>query len=138
MALKIICVTGPGSTGKSSIIREFTARHLKYKRAKGDVLGIFRMPQLNYVVGVSGGGDNVEIVRDGLEFLESYDGLSVIIVASHLRGQTIKEVKRFAKRNNAVLQSPIETKWLASTRERNAAIMTKVSQIRRLMPGRDG
>jgi hypothetical protein len=67
MALKIIiCVTGPGNTGKSCIIREFTARHLKYRKAKGDVLGIFRMPQLRYAVGVTGGGDNPEVIREGL------------------------------------------------------------------------
>jgi guanylate kinase len=51
MAPIFICVTGPGNTGKSTIIREFTAKHLKYRREPGDVLGIFPVPkaQKSYV-----------------------------------------------------------------------------------------
>jgi hypothetical protein len=136
MALKIIiCVTGPGNTGKSCIIREFTARHLKYRKAKGDVLGIFRMPQLRYAVGVTGGGDNPEVIREGLDFLTRYARLNVLIVASHSRGNTIQEVKTFARRANAKLHL-VPTKRLADTRKWAAAISTNVSKIRGFMPGR--
>src|SRR5712664_3801589 len=39
MSLTIICLAGAGDTHKSKTIREFTAKYLKYKRTKGDVLG---------------------------------------------------------------------------------------------------
>lgn len=135
MKLIIICVVGPGSTGKSSTIRKFTAKHLKYEKAKGDVLGIFPMPRLDYAVGVAGGGDTPGIILKGQKFLTGYRGLRVMIVASHLRGETIREVKRFAKKANAALHL-IVTKKVPGTRERNLAIRTNVAEIRRLMPGR--
>ena len=138
MALTIICVAGPNRTGKSSIIRQFTATHLKYKGDEGDVLGVFRMPQLHYAVGVSGSGDNVGIVQDGLDFLGSYSGLRVIIVASHFTGQTIEAVKRFAKNKKANLLPPIRTRWFDSEREWKAAITQHASAIRSRMPGRNG
>jgi hypothetical protein len=134
MALKIICVTGTGNTGKTRIIREFTARHLKYTRAKGDVLGIFPMPQLGYAVGVTGSGDTSEEISRCLEFLNRYDGLRVIIVASHKRGKTIQVVESFARRNRTPLHL-VRTKRVAE-REIDTAISTKVSEIRRLMPRR--
>jgi hypothetical protein len=134
MALKIICVIGPGSTGKSSIIREFTAKHLKYERAEGDVLGIFLMPWRNYAVGVNGSGDNPDIIRQGFDFLNRYDDLTVMIVACHSRGKTFQEVKRFEKKAKAILHL-VETEKL-STRERDAATSAKVSEIFHLMPGR--
>jgi hypothetical protein len=135
VALTIICVTGAGSTGKTSIIRKFTAKHLKYERAKGDVLGIFRMPGLYYAVGVTGSGDDLKFIIRGRKFLSRYIGLRVMIVASRSGGKTIKEVKRFAKRAKATLHL-IKTKSLATTRERNAAISEKVSKIKYLMPRR--
>jgi hypothetical protein len=135
MALTIICVTGAGSTGKTSIIRKFTARHLKYERAKGDVLGIFRMPGLGYAIGITGSGDNLKFIIQGGRFLIRYDGLRVMIVASRSGGKTIQEVERFAKRAKATLHL-VKTKWIANTRERDAAISNKVSKIRRLMPRR--
>jgi hypothetical protein len=135
MALTIICVTGPGSTGKSSIIREFTATHLKYERAKGDILGIFPMPQLNYAVGVTGSGDHLKFIIRGRKFVTRYDDLRVMIVASRSGGATIQEVKRFAEKAKATLHL-IPTKKLAGTTERNVAISKNVSKIRRLMPRR--
>jgi uncharacterized protein (DUF2237 family) len=135
MALTIICVTGPGSTGKTSIIREFTARHLKYERARGDILGIFPMPRLDYAVGVTGSGDHLKFILTGRKFLARYDGLRVMIVASRSGGTTIKEVERFAEKTKATLHL-IATKKLAGTRERKVAISTNVSEIRRLMPRR--
>jgi hypothetical protein len=53
MALTIICVCGTSATGKSSTIREFTKRYLRYRKAKGDVRGVFQMPNRYYAVGVS-------------------------------------------------------------------------------------
>lgn len=135
MALTIICVTGPGNTGKTSIIREFSARHLKCGRTEGDVLGIFPMPRLGYAVGVTGSGDNPGQISYGLEFLIRYNGLRVIIVASHSRGNTVREVERFAKKNRATIRW-VPTKRLGGAREIDAAISTKVSEIRRLMPRR--
>ena len=133
MALTIICVAGPGSTGKSSTIREFTAMHLKYNRAKGDVLGVFRMPYLDYAVGVAGAGDTPRLIIKGRRFLTRYRGLKVMIVASHSRGDTIREVMRFAKKAKANLYL-IKTKKVAGTRERKVAISTSVSKIKSLMP----
>jgi hypothetical protein len=138
MALTIICIAGLNGTGKSTIIRQFTATHLKYVKAKGDVLGVFRMPQLHYAVGVSGSGDNSEIVQAGLDFLESYRELRVIILASHLNGQTIEAVKRFAKKKKATLIPPIETRRFDSERDWKIANTEHVSEIRNLMPGRNG
>jgi GTPase SAR1 family protein len=135
MALTIICVTGPGSTGKTSIIREFTARHLKYERAKGDILGIFPMPRLGYAVGVTGSGDHLNFILRGRKFLTRYDGLRVMIVASRSGGTTIQEVERFAEKAKAILHL-IATKKLAGARERVVAISSNVSKIRRLMPRR--
>jgi hypothetical protein len=131
MALTIICVTGAGNTGKSGIIRGFTARYLKYERKKGDVLGIFRMPALDYAVGVSGSGDDLKFIIHGREFLTRYEGLRVMIVASRSGGKTIQEVKRFAQQARATLRL-VETRWLS--RGRDAAIRNKVLEIRRLMP----
>lgn len=132
MALTIICVTGPGSTGKSTIIRRFTARHLKYERAKGDILGIFPMPRRDYAVGVTGSGDHLKFIIKGREFLTRYDDLRVMIVASRSGGTTLREVKNFAKKAKATLRL-IVTEKLAGT-QRDAAISTNVSRIKRLMP----
>jgi len=133
MALTIICVTGPGSTGKSTIIRNFTAKHLKYARVKGDVLGIFQMPRLGYVVGVSGSGDNLNFIIAGRKFLTRYDGLRVMIVASRSDGDTLREVQRFAGKTRSILHL-IATEKFVGTMQRNAAISAHVAQIRRLMP----
>jgi hypothetical protein len=133
MALTIICVTGPGSTGKSSIICKFTARHLKYVKAKGDILGIFPMPQRGYAVGVTGSGDHLKFILKGREFLTRYEGLRVMIVASRSGGKTIRDVERFAKKAKATLHL-IVTEKLAGTGERDAAISTNVSKIKRFMP----
>jgi hypothetical protein len=140
MALTIIRVAGPNNTGKSKTIRAFTKRHLKYKKKKkGDVLGIFWMPRRNYAVGVNGSGDNLDVVQDGLDFFECFDGLRVIIVACHLSGQTIEAVDRFARRHRAVdLPDVIKTKWLATEIEQDVAILENVSKIMNLMPGRNG
>jgi hypothetical protein len=133
MALTIICVTGPGQTGKTSIIREFTAKHLKYERAKGDVLGVFRMPRLDYAVGVAGSGDTPKLIIEGQKFLTRYKGLRVMIVACRSAGSTRQEVQSFAKKAKATLHA-VETKRLIGAHERNAAISAKVSEIKRFMP----
>jgi len=137
MALTIICVAGPGSSGKSSIIREFTATHLKYKRTpRGDVLGVFPMPGRDYAVGVTGSGDDLKFIVRGRKFLTRFYGLRVMIVACRSGGKTLKEVKRFAKKAKAVFHPPIRTVKLAGRRERNSAIRMNVSEIKRLMPRR--
>ncbi|MET4384288.1 hypothetical protein ABIB73_000023 [Bradyrhizobium sp. F1.4.3] len=132
MALTIICVTGPGRTGKSSIIKEFTERHLKYKRDGGDVLGIFPMPRRKYAIGVSGSGDALKFILRGEEFVTRYDGLRAMIVASRSEGETIQEVRRFAKAKKASLYE-IETTKLAESRQ-HAAILKNVARIKRLLP----
>jgi hypothetical protein len=133
MALTIICVTGPGATGKTSIIRKFTATHLKYERAKGDILGIFPMPRRDYAVGVTGSGDNLGFILKGRRFLTRYDELRVMIVASRSGGSTIQEVERFAKKARATLHL-IVTEKLVGNLERAAAISSNVAKIKRLMP----
>lgn len=134
MTLKIICVTGPSDSGKSNVIREFTAEHLKYQRDKGDVLGVFPMPWRNYAVGVNGYGDNPRVIRDGLEFLKCYDGLSVMILACRSKGKTRQMVESFAKRAKVTpcwiyTERLVENEWAE-------AISAKVSEIFDLMPGR--
>jgi hypothetical protein len=134
MALTIICVTGPPSSGKSSTIRQLTAKHLKYEKAKGDVLGVFPMPRRNYAVGVNGYGDNLKVVRWGLKFLHRYRRLRVMIVACHSAGSvTFREVARFAKQVK-VRPLPIRTVKLTGRREQKAAIRANVAKIKRLMP----
>jgi hypothetical protein len=135
MAPIVICVTGPGSTGKSTIIHEFTAEYLKYRRAKGDVLGIFPMPYRGYAVGVAGAGDNPGVIFEGQRFLTCYEGLRVIIVACRTEGETLEAVKRFAGKLRARYRW-VETKKIAGQRDRNAAIREKVKEIARLMPPR--
>src|SRR4051794_21186580 len=95
------------------------ARHLKYERAKGDILGIFPMPRLRYAVGVTGSGDNLNFILKGRKFLTRYDDLRVMIVASRSDGSTIQDVERFAKKEKATFHR-IPTKKLAGTRERDA------------------
>jgi hypothetical protein len=136
MALTIICVTGGSSTGKSTSIRQFTAEHLGYEKASGDVLGIFCMPYRDYAVGVNGYGDNLAVVRDGLQFLDRYKDLRVIIAACRSRGETFEEIQRFARAKKAIVLPPIETEKLDSAREWNAAIRENVARILRLMPRR--
>jgi hypothetical protein len=136
MSLTIICVTGPGSTNKSRIIREFTAAYLRYGKAEGDVLGVFPMPFRNYAVGVSGYGDNPKVIQEGLNFLTCYDGLEVMILASRSHGQTIRLVEQFAKKAGAILHL-VKTIKLAK-REWNAAIGMKVAEIESYMPRRSG
>ena len=135
MALKIICVSGPGYSGKSGIIREFTVRHLRYEKAKGDVLGIFQMPLRYYAVGVNGIGDNPGQVREGIDFLARYRGLRVMIVATRSWGKTKQVVEKFAKNAHATLHF-VETEKLTAPREIeiDAATDAKVSEIMRLMP----
>lgn len=133
MALKIICVTGPGSTGKSTIIREFTNRYLKYFRARGDVLGIFQMPRLRYAVGVSGSGDALSFILRGQTFLSRYEDLKVMIMASRSEGQTLEQIKKIAKRAGADLEF-VQTKKLSRPQDISAAVRSNVRTIRRLMP----
>lgn len=137
MALTIICVTGPANTGKTSTIRELTAKPLGYRKAKGEVRGVFQMPRRGYAVGVNSGGDNLPGVLRGLEFLDGYDNLRVMIVAGHTReSDTFLAVERFAKSKRAAFHA-IETETLDSAREWNAAIRANVKKIKRLMPGRE-
>jgi len=89
-------VTGTGSAGKSSIIREFTSKHLKYEKAAGDILGIFPVPRRGYAVGVSGSADNFKLSCEAREFMTRYDGLRAMIVASRSEGDTVQEVRRFS------------------------------------------
>jgi hypothetical protein len=135
MQLKIICVTGAGSTGKSSIIREFTNKHLGYHRARGDVLGIFQMPRLRYAVGVSGSGDALYFILKGQKFLSRYDGLKVMIVASRSGGETLEELKRIAARKRADLHF-ICTHGLSKKEDITEAIRSNVRKIKRLMPSK--
>jgi len=133
MALKIICVAGPRSSGKSSIIGRFTAKRLRHARVKGDVLGIFHMPRRNYAVGVTGRGDNPKLIIKDTQFLDRYRGLRVMIVASRSWGETKRVVEKFARNANATL-SFVETVKLTASREWNAAIDAKVAEIFDLMP----
>lgn len=135
MALTMICLTGPGSTGKSSIIRKFTEVHLEYeKKSRGDVLGIF--PLKGYAVGVHGSGDTPRHIRKGLRFLTRYKSLRVIIVSCRKRGQTFEEVKRFKKKANATLHRvrTLKIDGALARQKRGAAIDEKVSEIMSYMP----
>src|SRR5262249_53576492 len=129
------CVTGSANTGKSSTIRAFTKKYLKYSKANGsgDILGIFSMPYIGFPVGVSGSGDDVPGVQWGLNFLSRCRGIKVMIVASHKRtSATFKEVETFARRKKATLHR-VPTKKLVGNRARSAAIRVNVAEIRRLM-----
>ena len=132
MPITIICVTGPGGTGKTSIIREFTRKHLGYERAKGDVLGIFEMPRLDYAIGVSGSGDALKFILRGESFLSRYDGLKVVILASRSSGETIDRVRQIATKTKAKLHF-IETVKLPAQNQVDA-INKNVGKIRRLLP----
>ncbi|WP_141137106.1 hypothetical protein AB7828_11170 [Tardiphaga sp. 215_C5_N2_1] len=133
MALSIVCVTGPGSTGKSTIIRSFTAKYLKYERAKGDVLGIFPMPRYGYAVGVSGSGDNIDFIIAGRKFLTRYSGLRVMVFASRSHGETLREVERFARKTKVSVHL-IETYKIVGAAQRSAAIDANVLALKNYMP----
>jgi hypothetical protein len=133
MPLTVICVTGPASTGKSTIIREFTRRHLKYEREKGDVLGIFRMPRRGYAIGVSGSGDALSFIIKGQKFLTRYDGLRVMVIAARSEGKTLEEVQRFANKAKAHFVK-VPTKKLASAANQAAAIRKNVRAIKQKLP----
>ncbi|MCP3441663.1 hypothetical protein [Bradyrhizobium sp. CCGUVB14] len=135
MAL-IICVTGPANTGKSSTIRQFTTEHLGYEKLAGDVLGVFPMPRRNYAIGVNSYGDNATVVREGLEFIELYRKLGVMIVASRSQKATFEEVERFAKEKRARVRR-IFTENRDGNRSINAAILANIREIMSLLPGRD-
>jgi hypothetical protein len=136
MPLKIVCVTGPAETGKSETIRQFTTRHLGYKKAEGDARGVFPMPRRNYEVGVNGYGDNLEVVRDGLEFLDRYRGLRIMLVASRTSGVTYQEVERFAQRKGTRV-CRVYTEKIEGDPAQKAAIEANVAEIMLLMPGRN-
>ncbi|WP_315774874.1 MULTISPECIES: hypothetical protein [unclassified Bradyrhizobium] len=135
MALTIICLCGPANTGKSSSIREFTARCLEYRRegAARDVLGIFRLPIRKYAVGVSSRGDTPGQIKQGRDFLLKYSGLRVMIVACHPSGATRREIDRLAAREK-VTPVFIETNKLKSRRDQDRAIEANVAAMWGLMP----
>ncbi|MGJ5036583.1 hypothetical protein ACQR13_20955 [Bradyrhizobium sp. HKCCYLRH3059] len=135
MALTIICLCGPANTGKSTSIREFTARHLEYRREPEarDVLGIFRLPIRKYAVGVSSRGDTPEQIKQGGDFLLKYAGLRVMIVACHPSGATRRAIDRLATRQG-VSPTFIETKKLGIERDRDRAIEANIAEMWDLMP----
>lgn len=132
MPLTIICVTGPGSTGKSGAVRKFTEKHLGYLKERGDVLGVFQMPRRGYAVGVTGSGDNLHFILKGQKFLTRYDGLRVMIVACRSDGITKQTVENFAKKSRASLHL-IETVKLPIPL-RTSAQKQLVRRINKLMP----
>lgn len=134
MPLLIICLVGAHDTGKSQSIREFTGRWLNYQRDAADIRAIFPMPRRNYTVGVSGAGDSVPIVREGLRFLDRYAGLRVMILACRTTGGTLEEVERYARRNRATLRM-IRTERLPVNR-REPAVRENAQSIMDLMPRR--
>jgi uncharacterized protein (DUF2237 family) len=125
--MMIICVSGPGSSGKSTIIRTFTSKWLGYRKANGDVLGIFRMPRRRYAVGVAGSGDNIDFIMANSRFLTGYQGLRVMICASRSHGKTLEAIKTLAKEHSAKLRV-ISTSRLSPSK-RVAAIHNAVTQI---------
>lgn len=137
MALQIIHVVGPPNTGKTGIIHAFTKRYLKYARKGGDVLGIFLMPYMDYAIGVSGAGDEPLQVKECLEFLGRYEGLTVVIVASRPGPKYIREVERFRKKRGATVGT-VETVPLTNPTKREINVETdkKVKKIKNLMLGR--
>jgi hypothetical protein len=56
-----------------------------------------------------------------------------MIVACRSEGQTLEEVRRFAKSQKADLYE-IETRKIVSSRDRSAAIAVNVAKIKRLLP----
>jgi hypothetical protein len=137
MALQIIHVIGPPNTGKTGIIHAFTNRYLKYARKGGDVLGVFLMLYLDYAIGVSGAGDEPLQVKECLEFLGRYEGLTVVIVASRPGEKYMQELERFRKKKGATVDT-VETVPLTNPTKREIDLETnkKVKKIKSLMPGR--
>ena len=133
MALTIICVCGTSSTGKSSTIRAFTEQYLRYRKEKGDVRGVFQLPNRYYAVGVSSTGDHWQAVQDGLTFLNRFTGIRVMIVACHPQGETRDEVEQFAKKAKT---KPLYvcTVKIAGDGRQKAAIAKNIRKIKRLMP----
>lgn len=134
MPMTIICVKGPGNTGKTKTIRAFTDRYLKYSRTDGEVRGIFPMPKRRYAVGVNSSGDNPRAVSKGQRFLEPYNGLRVMIIAARTRGATPAAVETIAARSRARLHW-VETKRLPPAKQK-AAIEANIREIESYMPRR--
>jgi hypothetical protein len=137
MALTIIRVSGAANSHKSTIIREFTEHHLKYQRVGGDVLGVFQMPYRGYAVGVSGDGDTLEQVKDGLNFLKCYSPLRVIIVACHTETSgTWEYIARYAARKKAELPPPVKTSRNVGEGKQRIAVRDRIAEILSYMPPR--
>ena len=128
-------MTGPANTGKTGAIRRFTGEHLEYEKAGGDVRGVFQMPFRHYAVGVNSYGDNAEVVQEGLDFIDRYRGLRVILLASRSQGETFERVETFARARRTTVHR-IWTARIEGDRAQAAAIRANVEGIMNLMPGR--
>lgn len=100
---KIIVVAGTANTGKTKSIRRFLEDlGVFHKKRKGDlVLVIPPLPSgKKRVLGVATGGDNINVVRNSLKFIDKHEW-GAIVCASKGRGVTLNYVQAFAKANKA-------------------------------------
>jgi hypothetical protein len=106
MSLKIICVYGPGSTGKSTAIRNLVAKKGRLIKPRGDLKVI--LPILNkkkkYALGVGSEGDTPGHVRRNFRFLSGYSPLRAIVCAARSRGKSRGEVIKAAAALKAKLE----------------------------------
>jgi hypothetical protein len=82
-------------------------------------------------------GDEPRQVKECLEFLGRYKGLTAVIVASRPGKKYIREVETFRKKRGATIDS-VKTVSLTNPAEReiDAETKKKVKEIRGLMPRR--
>jgi GTPase SAR1 family protein len=92
---RIIVITGPGSSGKTTSIRQFLeVRKIRYTKKKGDVTIVVRVQKRNttLAVGVASGGDTPAIFANNFNFLLPRT-CDVIVCASKSKGSTINFIR---------------------------------------------
>jgi hypothetical protein len=96
---KIICVSGPSNSGKTNSIRLFLEkRGIFHQKRTGDLTAVIPImkDKKTYVLGISSGGDSLDIVKANLLFLKRHS-CEVFVCASRSRGTTIRYITNFAR-----------------------------------------
>ncbi|MES2984318.1 MAG: hypothetical protein V4735_03925 [Pseudomonadota bacterium] len=101
---KIILVTGPSNSGKTSSIRRFLENRGIFHKQDGDLAIVLPLQKngKTYVVGIASGGDTLAIVQSNFVFFQPHN-CDVIICASKSRGKTLACITNHATQHGAVL-----------------------------------
>jgi hypothetical protein len=100
----IILVCGVSNSGKTRSIRQFLERRKIFHMKRGDITAVLPIQKngKELDLGVASGGDTLNIVKKNLAFIDRHDW-DIIVCASKSRGQTVRFVEDFARRNGVRL-----------------------------------